>query len=132
MNVPTPRKIFLTKIADLFRAKVIPSTAKNSQSVNSNFQVEIVKAEKEEGIDEIAVIVTIENKGKSVPGARVNCEFTDEDGHAVETQTRTVGALASGDQASVSFKMVYPKAANTNTYRDYNKNIKYNISVSPP
>lgn len=119
-----------TKIGDLYRPKAVFEQNVDRSGVNSGYDVRVVNTEEQKGIDEMAVYATVENSGKTVSDVRVTCDFTDEDRHVLETQNKNTGTLASGARTIVSFKFFYPKASNSQTYRDYNTKIKYNVSVS--
>jgi hypothetical protein len=122
-----------TKIVDLFVPKRgVPDQPKRASAglPGSPYTVDIIKTEEEKGIDELAVLVTLQNKGIPVPHLKVICNFMDEDRKPLETQSQDVANFAEDESKTVSFKMVYPKASNTDTYREYNTKIKYDISLS--
>ncbi len=122
-----------TKIYDLFaRPKVLPGYNNSSNSESPNKYQVTTQVEEQKGIDEMVLYVTLTNQGPAVPGFQVVCQFMDEDRHPIETQTQGVGTLGAGASAKVIFRLPYPHAANTGTYRDYNKNIKYDINLVYP
>lgn len=122
-----------TRIVDLFRIHVPPPDSQGPSSPSrpdERYRLDIVKTEEAKGIDEMAVYVTLQNKGDSVPGVAVTCEFTDEDRNLLDKQTKTVGNLAPDEKITVYFKIFYPKKFNASGYREYNTRIRYNISLA--
>lgn len=130
-----------TQTVDVFKPVTIAPSAEqpggqqaDNPSAPAGYDVEFTDT-KEDGIDELAVLVTLTNKGKPLPGLIVECDFMDQDDpteseHVFDTQKQGVQNFAAGATATLNFTEPYPNKTLSGGYREYDKNIQYHITLT--